>query len=152
MTVICYKDGIIAADSAIWRGDDLSGYIDKIGSLKVSGGTALFGACGDMSEIQHFLEWCRNGRQGDLFADKKERDFSGIYIEPTGAIVQYEHDGGICRFPSGTFTAVGSGHRMAFGAMAAGASAIKAVQIAIKRHAYCGGPVRSFRHRVRRGS
>ena len=70
-------------------------------------------------------------------------DIAGLLIDRRGRIWLYE--GNIWQRISGKYYAIGSGAICALSAMDAGASAIEAVRIGIKRDVFSGGKVMSVR-------
>ena len=94
-------------------------------------------------------------------------EFSGLLVLPSGAVYcvvsgrvdaqgfGVSEDGDLGVWPAATiggYAAVGSGSEAALAAMDAGASAIKAVEIACKRNVYCRPPVHAVRLRPARSS
>ena len=141
MTIVVYRDGVIAADSAGSRGDRLVGYFTKI--TKTDAGM-LAGAEGEAGCIETFLKWVREGCTPDNVPDFKEDHVSGFTVNPRGVITGYNwmFQPYVVDWP---FYGVGSGYAVAQGAMEAGATAERAVEIAIKYCDGCGGPVKTLR-------
>lgn len=86
-----------------------------------------------------FRRWCEAGRPDD---DKPSlgESFYGLVVESDRTIRIYDQRLGWFKLAA-PFHAIGSGHELAIGAMAAGASAIEAVKIAIQYESGCGGPI-----------
>lgn len=138
MTVIAYRQGIMASDSATGVGDMAIGTCRKI--VRSSTGF-IAGACGDAGEGSRFLEWVLEG--GPDFQKHfvpHDHDFGGLFVSPDGTVRRLGLKGApyIIEAP---FHAMGIGREVAMGAMAAGATAERAVEIAIQYMDGCGGPV-----------
>ncbi len=150
MTVIAYRDGIMACDS-LW----------SVGHLKVLWHTkiirlasgALFGDSGDADnrELIALLTGCKSGKDipsVETLASLRAQAVA-ILVFPSGVgwyIVSPGEDksGGCGIWPAWKgrkgFNAVGSGDALAIGAMEAGASALDAVKIACRRNIMCELP------------
>lgn len=140
MTIIAYKDGIIASDSKA----TLNGmhFFNAKKIVKAKDGTVSGGA-GSMTWVVEFNDWILSGRKRPWsnFID----NMAAIYIDPHG-VIRLVSPGGIieANLLNGCI-AIGSGRDFAMGAMDAGVSAEEAVKIAIIRDNECGGPVQSER-------
>lgn len=146
MTIIAYKDGVLAADRLMTvNGGTIVGEVRKI-ARSVSG-YVLGGAAGSAGYAAAFLKWILNEappgeeptpKQGDGLYDR------GILIRAADPNVIEVHE------PDGTHTinvecyALGSGRELALGAMDFGATAEEAVAITIARETSCGGEVDFF--------
>lgn len=139
MTVIAYKDGVLASDSGVYANDVFRGRRPKV--TKNADGS-LCGGTGCTADCASFQEWCAAGR-----VDAKTSagtDFTSLLIEPDGAVKIYDR----CLYGvelHGHYFALGIGCDLALGAMAHGASAEEAVQIAIDLCDSCRGPVQAVR-------
>lgn len=138
MTTIAYRDGVLAADSAVSVNDLLSASMRKI-VCRADGDMA--GAAGHAAYCCRFLEWFSSGEtveapkatRGDYYVDR------GVIFRRNGDIKIYEELGrSIVRAP---YFAIGSGSHLAIGAMHAGASAPEAVRAAIAHDPYSGGDI-----------
>lgn len=69
--------------------------------------------------------------------------FGALIIKPDGTVLRMDSAGRFSRMKA-DFYADGSGHAVARGAMAAGATAERAVQIAIDLDSACGGPIQKI--------
>lgn len=138
MTIICYRNGIIAADTAIWSNTVICGHIRKICRGKHG---HLGAGAGETSIIQDFLAWVDDGAKGDFNPGSTgEGDFVGILVDPDGLYRSINWRGR--RFISGSeFVAHGAGVYIATGALAVGASAPAAVRACITYSGDCGGEV-----------
>jgi hypothetical protein len=148
MTIICIKDGIIATDSAGFRG----AYVVSLTTQKISRAYdgALGAACGDSNAAAKFRTWFAATsaveRQGPVpaFMFEKESDFECLWLELDGGVWYMDFAGRPYRMNE-DFAAIGGASELAFGAMLAGASAEQAVRICIQRHAYAAGEVMTAR-------
>ena len=152
MTVIAYKEGIMASDS---RSSD-NGYIatrcQKIFRLP-SG--ALLGTAGD-NDDRGIRELLSKVKLPKMLPSRKELadtriDFLGLLVLPRGHIFivridrenwegGFEWTGSLWEHKE-PIAAIGTGDQYALGAMVAGRSAAQAVAIAIKFDTRCGPPV-----------
>jgi|SRR5579872_1322793 len=136
MTVIAYRDGIVAADSAAFNGDRRTGTVDKLTKLKDGSVLAMLGGLGEASRL---AAWVIAGCKGEQ------------PLGDEGAVVVFRRGGVIDIYEKGTkqiatrapFQSFGAGADMAFGAMAAGATAEEAIAVACEHHVWCGLPVRA---------
>jgi hypothetical protein len=142
MTVIVYRDGVVAADSMEAGGDLRRGSVQKI--IQWEGRIA--GAAGEGGDCEAFLEWVRYPVKGPP------------EIEPSGEGAQFE--GFVIRQKDNIwvvdrrcipwqifapFLAIGNGAAIAIGAMEMGATAEEAVAAAIKWSPACGGDIHTIR-------
>lgn len=138
MTTIAYKNGIMASDSC-WAYDDIqTSSINKIARLK-SGG--LLGQAGD-ADSRCVVAAFTNVKTEKQLPSREDMvklrvDFDGVLVLPNGSIfiisMAVKKDGIEAQvWPAGRrgVAAVGSGKKLALGAMLAGASARDAVAIA----------------------
>jgi ATP-dependent protease HslVU (ClpYQ) peptidase subunit len=135
MTIIAYRDGVLAADSMVTFGDTC--YFGRSKVFKIRG--HLIGAAGKSAECHKFIEWFRSKTLKKFVAPAE--GFDGFIVKPNGDAFLYLTSG-ILPF-EGEYYATGSGADFALGAFAAGADAITAVRAAIKHNVYCGGEIHS---------
>jgi len=136
MTIICYRDGVMAADTAsfISRHEArIPGNTTKI--YRLSDGS-LFGGAGKSLDIQKVRDWIENGRHGPLPSDV---DATCLWVWGNGR--PFIIDGNYIEEFDGPFFAIGSGGSAALGAMWADKSAEEAVRIAMLVDPYCGGKI-----------
>lgn len=140
MTVIAYKDGLMAGDGRV---TSEKGHIwtDKARKVFKLADGSLFGAAGDWStEIMrnHLTE------AGDLsnFPQLPDgSDIDGIYVRPNGRIFMFDGKGWE-RWPD-PYIAIGSGKQNALTALQLGCDALIAVRMGIKGNCGCGGLIRT---------
>lgn len=137
MTILAYRNGILASDSlANVRGTRISA-VRKIGRDPDG---AIFGATGGVADCHAFLRWCQAGRPDDAMPKLVEDHFSGLLIEKDGTVKEYAPNLNWATHDA-PFFGWGPGGDIAIGAMAFGATAIEAVNIAIEYEGSCHGPV-----------
>lgn len=141
MTTIAYRDGMLAADSQVNGAGGRLGFTTKVG--RAPDGT-IGAVAGQLRDTAAFVQWLEAGAEGDpphLF----DEDADGILIRPDGTTfaVEATSDGkpAVLSPMQAPFLACGSGWRYALGAMAMGADAVKAVEIAAQFDTGTGGPV-----------
>jgi hypothetical protein len=138
MTVIVYKDGVLAADRMCSTAVDLiNGYHTKIHSQD----GMMWGSAGPAEDGYAFDAWVRANRPGEQPELRTGEDgFVGILIEADGVVRHY--DGKLVPFPiESPYHAIGNGDMVAFGAMYMGATAEQAVLAACHHVLGCGGGV-----------
>ena len=141
MTTIAYRDGIMAGDGReTCIGDDESAVVltDKcIKVFKLRDGRLFGGSRGseDLTRLHQAL--VKNTPLPKL------EDVNGLLVDRKGRIWLYE--GHIWQRIQARYYAVGSGSVFALGAMDAGATAIEAVRIGVRRDPYSGGRVTHVR-------
>ena len=150
MTVIAYKNGVLAADTKAVTEDGLVVKSKKL--EKLSNGTIL-GTAGsaDCREIVTILGKASLSKMPlKSKLRSTETTFRGIWVFPTGEVfkvsVEFEDnkwDAEILPILEKQ-AAVGTGGAYALGAMLAGKSALEAVKIACKLDNNCGLPAESI--------
>jgi hypothetical protein len=161
MTVVCWRNGVMACDSR-WSSNGTQ-TVSAIKIVRLSSG-ALLGSAGDNDcrAIYTLLDKIKDARKlpsrAELAALKI--DYEGLLALPKGGIYfiatgkhtdagypdDDDSDFGIWTAATmGGYAACGSGATIALGAMDAGASAKQAVQIACRRDIYCSLPVHAVR-------
>lgn len=146
LTIVCYKDGVMAADTRIVHGD--AGIIrgSKLMKKRVGRHDHILGFAGDVSYAKLYCDWyCSKKQQpmpDQLRHIPEDRSFTVLIL--IGKRL-YEADG-ICRPMEieAKFHAIGSGAQAALGAMHAGSSALQAAKIACKIDPNCGLPVQTM--------
>lgn len=141
MTTIAYRDGSIAGDTQV-----SSGSVFDCTSVKVARNRDgdLAGAAGSSVFAQAFLAWFSGGEKHDAPLCPEEDEAFIVRADNPGQIECFEK-GGKC-VVSAPYYAVGSGKRIALGAMAFGATPAQAVNCAAKHDIYTGGEVIALYH------
>jgi hypothetical protein len=139
MTIICYRDGIMAADSAAFSGSVRVSTSVKI--IRTRNG-ALFAAAGACSDTQAVGKWAQNDFEGDppALTHSEDGDFAALYVKPSGDVLRLYTS--LIPIPSyADFHAEGCCLEMATGAMGAGASAEEAVRVCLQYGQGVGTPI-----------
>lgn len=138
MTIIAYRDGILAADTAAWRGDYISGFVRKTCRL-LDGGLAA--AAGASSITEWFLARMEQAR--DLSSpptDPDDHGFGFLVIRPNGDV--FHGDLNMLMVPvKADWHVLGRSSGFTAGALAAGASAEDAVRLTLEWTDAGRGPV-----------
>lgn len=138
MTTLAYRDNILAADTQMTWADGSRRKVKKI--VRLPDGS-LFAGAGDAPAILKLKKWAEAGfpnKPKPRFSEATELDC--ILVKPDGTAWLIDR----CVSPEqidDDFVAIGSGGGYATGAMAMGASAIEAVEIAAKYDSSTGLPV-----------
>lgn len=132
MTVIVYRDGIMAADSGGWQYDMLvARTISKIVVTKEGGLAAFCGRRGHIIKGQNWLQGC-----GDKPPPAEKEDLFGLLVHPDGSVLRCDNDFEFYPAEEAPFYVCGADGAFLIGALAAGASAPHAVELAIE---FCDG-------------
>jgi ATP-dependent protease HslVU (ClpYQ) peptidase subunit len=141
VTTICYRDGILAADSLITMGDTkVHGHMRKIS--RVHG--FMIGLSGGAADCSEFLMWCKAGGDNTDHPPPKGT-YSALVVDEKGKVLEIENGKYLPKFSKAKFHAIGSGGPYALAAMYAGASATEAVKIAAKIDTATGLPVKTLK-------
>lgn len=146
MTVICYRDGIMAADSLSSHNGRRVASVKKI--VRSEDGN-LAGSAGDASDCGAFRSWIAAGGPKETIPklSNEDGDFDAIMVTPDRRMFML--DGSLLPIPfDAPFCAIGSGAPIAIGAMHMGATAEQAVEAAIAHNCYCHGPIQ-IEHLIR---
>ena len=152
MTVIAYRDGVMAGDSC-WSDDNHAGLIFNLqNKIFVLRSGALYGSAGgsDDRELKAALE---DVVAPEMFpsckdlANMEDGNVDALLVLPDGAVWRVhtgETMGGVEPI-SLPFASVGCGQGIAVGAMAAGKSAFEAVKIVCDYNIACRPPVHTIK-------
>jgi hypothetical protein len=140
MTVIAYKDGILAADTGCWQDGILVGETQKIVVTEIS----CFAAAGALTSTIEFKDWAIEAFV-DRLRPKRTRDLGAICVYRSGRVLLcgetfelYEPN----LFPN--WHVQGAHTEFLRGAMAVGASAIEAIEAAITSCPWAAGSCIAF--------
>lgn len=143
MTVIAYRNGLLASDSLVGDHDgNKYGACSKV--KKVKGW--LLGAAGDFDATEAFMQkFDPENIKRKLFTafytgGLHVEEFEAIAVSPSGKIYEVSAIGVFGQIKA-EYYAIGCGALIAFGAMAHGAGARGAVKAAIKHSVGCGGRI-----------
>ncbi len=151
MTVLAYRDGVLAADSGAFMGATRHAFGLKI--ARAPDGT-LYGFSGVYAEGEAYMAWVLAGAQGDLPSIRrtKEADTEDaihiLRVRP-GRAPERLTGYGIETWHDAPYAAIGAAAEFALGALHAGATAVQAVEAAIAHSQWAHGPVRSVSHQPR---
>jgi 20S proteasome alpha/beta subunit len=142
LTIIAYKNGVLASDSRVTFNDlVLSDTIKKIHQHD----GVMGGASGDASATHDFIKWIKKGANLKKLPKGKYRGLVILdrsLLEGSKKIQMIHVDNQDEYFEVfDEFTAIGSGDKIAIGAMSAGATAEEAVRIASEKITSCGGAI-----------
>lgn len=124
MTTIAYRDGIMAGDTALTDRGTYCGEHQKVFARD----GALMGVCGCLGEVAKLRDWFMDGAEGapPAFDDN---DSEALLVSGDGVVEWIGHPSKRM-VVTGEMHAIGSGFKIALGAMAAGATASRAIEIA----------------------
>lgn len=139
MTIICYRDGVMAADTAA-----IADGIRQSSSFKIirSQHGVLAACAGSSADCYKFERWFQDGSDPFRFkiSLEEEGSFGGIFVLSDGQVHRVTYKGDI--YPVyAKFHAEGSAYQFALGALAAGCSAEETVKLCIEHCQGVGGPV-----------
>ena len=130
----------MAADSAINDGGVvMANLAPKIARNKHGD---LAGACGTASYCDKFLDWFRNGEKGER---PDPADDGGALVARHGGDLELYDKGGLS-YLKVPYYALGSGYKVAIGAMWMGAGAEKAIECGIAHDVYTRSPIYVLKH------
>lgn len=136
MTIVVYRDGVIASDSASWSEDTCCGSIKKCGRSEKG---LLWGVTGQALVVQDVAKWADDPMsEPPTYDDQNEV----IVVWPDGTVKHLEK--GRWTDLLAPYHVAGSGMDIAMGALMMGATAVQAVAAAIEHNAYCAGEIQSY--------
>lgn len=135
MTVIAYRNGIMAADTQMTMGPIKWRCPSKI-LTKDKHLIAISGR--NCPSDRQLLDWFKPNLK--KLPQLSGYDCSILVVPPRGHLQLWDENGGFEPLVT-SFYSIGSGAEFAMGAMSAGASAREAVAIAIKWSPTCGGKI-----------
>jgi hypothetical protein len=154
MTVVAYRNGVLAADS----GEAWGGEMRPIARKVYNTGKYLISLSGKFLHIVAYLEWRKEIQDDHKNPSTFYKDIEKLHaVDEDSTIILAGKDGGVWLMTGGFATlrnveydTIGAGGDIALGAMAAGANAVEAVQIACENDMACMGPVMyvTFKHEV----
>lgn len=136
MTILAFKDGILAADKMAVHSDRAI-TVTKIFRWH----NWLLGVSGDYVKGLEMIEWFKSGRvPSGLPSFQRTNDFAPLLAIGPEGILRYEDSVAPMRVEEKTF-AVGSGRDYAIAAMHLGLSAVDAVRVASELCNSCGNGI-----------
>lgn len=148
MTVIVYRDGIMAADSLATAGDRMTGHCKKVFKANTPRGSEVFGVAGAATYIPLVRAYLEGTgpvpMPNDVERGVPQADRHGYaVIVASAAGVRVICDGCESDAPEAPYHVIGCGSMFAQGALAVGASAEDAVKATIAGSPWCGGPIQA---------
>lgn len=145
MTIVVFRDGVMAADSGAWAGDASYAPVRKVGRGETGN---LYGCAGSAGSVSKFFSWVDAGEIGDMpmpvSLGDGNNNFIALIWRPGLGLSLLGGDGeeDLSLVP---YMAIGAGSPAAFGAMFAGADAVTAVEATIAHGMNAIGPVQEAR-------
>lgn len=137
MTIVVYRDRVLAADTLLSAGSTAWAFGKKIRKAKDG---SLIGACGNISFVQEFLDWGEQENRCEFEPPKSNQINQGLLVSWKQTLYYV----GKNPVPiKGPYFALGSGSDIALGALWMGASAQQAVNAAISHNVHCDGTIDS---------
>lgn len=106
----------------------------------------LIGIAGTMTHALKFVEWVTHGTPMNFVYDKEACSFDALVMDG-GFLIHYDNELAPIVVDE-PYYAIGSGAEYALGAMDAGASPQRAVELAILRDECSGPPVVTVKHKI----
>lgn len=136
MSVIVWDGKTLAADRLA-----VNGNLKRKTSKIWRHGDMLIAGAGSAAGIQAMLEWVTAGAERDKFPKLRDGDDVCLWVvNKNGSMAKWEDSPFPITYHESQW-ADGSGRDFAYGALAMGADAVKAVEVACEYDAYCGGGV-----------
>jgi hypothetical protein len=140
MTVIAFKNGVLATDTATFQNDIIVGYYPKI----QANARFCWAACGLLPEVAAFAEWALSGFNTGTRPTKSE-SFGAVVVYRNGPV--YKCGETFVLYDVTHYKAPivdGAASEYMLGIMHGGSSAIDAVNAAIKHSVWAGGECHAF--------
>lgn len=137
MTTVVWRDRVLAADSMISSHQAIR---EPCSFVKIQRLKEKKGLLGNVGIVSHFnaVKAALEGRRS--LPSWGNGDAAAILIKPDATVWQYDGEGDWYEL-EGAYFAWGSGAAVAYGALAMGASAAEAVEIASEFDLYTGGRI-----------
>ena len=135
------KHRVMVADSRISGG---GGHFRTQKIHQIDG--KLVGCCGTSTHARKFIEWMTHGTAFNLAYDKEEHTFEALVMD--GGFLFYFDNELVPLTVDEPYYAIGSGAAYAIGAMDAGASPQRAVELALARDECSGPPITIVKHKL----
>jgi hypothetical protein len=136
MTIIAYRDGILAADGLT----ETDGLIVPGPPKIVRRGDAWVASSGALGDCAAFERWVADGRPDDE-APELDDGFEALVAERGGRVRWYDKRCAPVDVTALPWAALGSGHQVAAVVLAQGGSAVEACRLACRLRTDCGPPV-----------
>ncbi len=144
MSVVVYKDGVLAADTRAYGGNyqPTPGSKAKIHCLENGSRVGLISNI--IGEPERFLDWLKSGADPSEWKGEKP-NVRALMVDADDRIFLADDSAWFSGPIDCSSYAIGSGADFAMGAMAMGASATRAVEVACQLDRHCGLPVMTLR-------
>lgn len=143
MSVVAFKEGILAADTCAYGGRGQASPGQKAKIHRLEDGTRVGIVSAVLGEPERFLAWMKDGEDRTKWTGDKP-DLRALIIRPSGEVFLADDSIWFSGPIECATYGIGSGGDYAQGAMAMGASAKQAVYVACDLDPYCGAPVQTL--------
>lgn len=141
MSVVAYRDGVMACDARVTAGGLVIGSMIKVRRFGDGKDVVLCGAVGDADSIIQFFKYVESGMDADYLPSfGSDVTFSGMTVDADSNVYLYYNSMNQCEVTA-PYYAIGSGDEVAMGAMYFKSTAIDAVKAACAHTTTCGGPI-----------
>lgn len=135
MTIIAYKDGLLAADTlAVGLGKEYD-----CRKVFYKAGVGAVAVCGEGLFARAAANWIFNGCTDPKPVSNDDNYWTAIFLRRDGELFSVSCETPVVKLDRNKFYAEGSGAENAFTAMHLGQEAIGAVEVAKELNIYCGG-------------
>lgn len=142
MTVIAYRDGILAADTGLSMDDIYVGNVKKI-IVRYSLMYATFGALIDVAKFSKWVDAKFDEHEKPAKLEDRN-DFGALICHRSGLIEKVNGDWDLHPLPNNIFIAEGCHREFMSGIMCQGGTAIQAIDMAILHGHYARGYCTAF--------
>jgi len=136
MTVVAFRDGVMASDSAVTTGDEFFCTTQKLFRAKDG---SIAGFTGNLSQMGTFKRWFEESYP-EVEVPKMGGTWETLIVHPDLSMWWTNGKGLLVEIKGQSMT-IGSGGMWAKGALEAGATPAQAVQVAIDYNTACRGPI-----------
>lgn len=137
MTVIAWDGKTLAADRQVTSGYTKNKRTTKIRKFE----NVICGVTGESKYADALFKWVEGGRIKERFPSFSDDNQVMLVVIDDKELTEYWASTFETKYPRNEIAAWGTGKELALGAMAAGADAKKAVEIASEYNLYCGGGI-----------
>jgi hypothetical protein len=137
VTVIVYRDGVLASDTASWDGEVVTAFVEKIYRTPDGG---LLACAGSVDEIELVRQWGHTGFD-PIKKPKLDDEIGVLRVCPDGTVIKYWKRLLPVVCSPCPWAIEGAHEEFLTGLLVAGATAEQAVQAAIERCQWAGGTV-----------
>lgn len=139
MTVIVYRDGVLAADTGAFMGNIIVGNVHKLHRTPRG---VLVACAGNVPDVYRFRKWADRGFL-DSERPEKTQDFGALTVAPDGEITKYTAE--FHPYPVASPYAVeGCAEEFLWALLLVGKTAAQCVRMAIEHNCYAAGRVETM--------